>query len=372
MQTDYLNVRLDRLQQRLGVAGYDAAALVPGPTLTYLIGLNFHLSKRPLVLFIPASGEPSLIIPVLEAPRVRDNLPFKVRMFTYTDAEGYHPAFGQACKAFAGQRIGVEGLGMRVIEGELIEEYAAGAKVDLADGVIGAIRLHKQANESAAMRRAIAISEAALEATIVQVQPGMTERQVVNILQTEMTGRGGEANAFEPIVLAGAKSALPHGSPDDTPIREDELLLFDFGTTIDHYPADITRTFAVRQIDPLLAEIYEIVRRANETGIQMLRPGVVAQDVDRAVRKVIVDAGYGEYFTHRTGHGLGLDIHEAPNIVEGNTQALQPGMVFTIEPGVYIPGKGGIRIEDNVVITEHGADVLTTYSKALRVIGCKN
>jgi Xaa-Pro dipeptidase len=367
--TDHLKLRLDKLQQNLREGGYDAAAIVPGPTLTYLIGISFHLSKRPLVLFVPATGEPSLIIPLLEMPRVQDKLPFPVRFFTYSDAEGYHSAFGRACQALAGKRIGVEGLSMRVIESELIEEYAARATVDIADNVIGTVRLHKQENELAAMRRAIAISEAALEATISQVRAGMTERAVVNILQREMTEHGGAGNAFEPIVLVGAKSALPHGTPDDTPIREGDLLLFDFGTTFDHYPADITRTFAVGHIDPEFAKIYETVLRANEAAIRLLRPGVIAQDVDRAARKVITDAGYGEYFIHRTGHGLGLDIHEAPNMVEGNTQALEPGMVFTIEPGIYIPGKGGVRIEDNVAITADGVEVLTSFPKALRVIG---
>jgi Xaa-Pro dipeptidase len=367
--TDYLKVRLDKLQQKLRESGYDAAAIVPGPTLTYLIGISFHLSKRPLVLFIPASGEPSLIIPLLEVPRVQDKLPFPVRFFTYSDADGYHGAFGQACQQLAGKKIGVEGLNMRVIEGELIEEYAAKARLDIADNVIGAIRLHKQETELESMRQAIRISEAALEATISQVRAGMTERQVINILQREMTERGGEANAFEPIVLAGPKSAMPHGVPDDTPIREGDLLLFDFGTTSDHYPADITRTFAVGHIDAEFARIYDTVLRANETAIRLLRPGVIAQDVDRAARKVIAEAGYGEYFIHRLGHGLGLDIHEAPNMVEGNTQALEPGMVFTIEPGIYIPGKGGVRIEDNVAITETSVEVLTSYPKALRVIG---
>ncbi len=369
MQIDHLKARVDKLQHNFRSAGYDAAALVPGPTLAYIIGMNFHLSKRPLVLFIPAASDPVMIVPLLETPRLKDTLPFPVQFFTYGDVEGYLPAFEQACRVFAGKKIGVEGLKMRVLEGQLIERYAAGARVDLADTVIGDVRLRKQESEIAAMRRAIYISEAALDATVSQVKPGMTEREVVNILETEIIKRGGEGDAFEPIVLTGPKSALPHGVPDDTVIREGDLLLFDFGTTVAHYPADITRTFAVSSIDPELAKIYDIVLKANETGIHMLRPGIAAQDVDRAVRKVIAGAGYGEYFTHRTGHGLGLDIHEPPNIVEGNTQILEPGMVFTIEPGIYLPGKGGVRIEDNVVITEKGADMLTTYPKALRIIG---
>jgi Xaa-Pro dipeptidase len=184
-----------------------------------------------------------------------------------------------------------------------------------------------------------------------------------------MADRHSEGLAFNPIVLAGPKSAQPHGDAGDNVIKDGELLLLDFGAAVDGYPADITRTFAVGQIDPELTKVYEVVKAANEAGVRAARPGMAAQELDRIVRKVIHDAGYGPHFIHRTGHGLGLDIHEGPVIVEGNTQLLEPGMVFTIEPGIYLPEKGGVRIEDNVTITETGAEVLTSYPRALRVIG---
>ncbi len=368
---DETMARLAKFQGLIGSAGLDAAALVPGATMTYLTNLSFHLSKRPLVLIIPAQGEPNVIVPALEVQRISDQLPFPLRFFTYSDGEGSRPAFEQACKALAlaGKKVGVEGYQMRVVEGQLLEQYAPGCTLMSADDPISAIRLHKGADELAAMRQAIAISQAALAATLPQVKVGMTEQQVRDTLLREMAAGGGGGDAFQPIVLTGAKSAMPHGEPDDTPIHDGELLLFDFGTKINGYPSDITRTFAVGEIDPELKKIYGIVLAANEAGIRAVRPGVTAQEVDRAARGVIREAGYGEYFIHRTGHGLGLDIHEAPFILEGNTQVLEPGMVFTIEPGIYLPGKGGVRIEDNIVITETGAEVLTSYPKTLRVIG---
>lgn len=371
MSNDTIKARLEKLQSMSRAAGSDVVALVPGATLTYVTGINFHLSKRPLVLFIPTAGDPTLIIPVLEVSRVAEDPPYPIQFFTYTDAEGYQPAFERACKAMGlmGKKVAVEGIKMRVLEGQMIEKYAPSSLVTSADDMISEIRLHKGESELAAMRAAIQISQKALEETVAEVRAGMTERQVTNMLLLAMAECGGNNNAFEPIVLTGANSAQPHGMPGDTPIRQGDLLLFDFGTTVDNYPADITRTFAVGEIDAELKKIYEIVLAANEAGIRALRPGAMAQDVDRAARGVIEAAGYGKYFIHRTGHGLGLDIHEAPYILEGNTQTLEPGMVFTIEPGIYLPGKGGVRIEDNVTITATGAEVLTSYPKALRVIG---
>lgn len=314
--------RLNKLQERLRGANYDAAALVPGPTMTYVTQLSYYLSKRPLLVIIPAEGEPGVIVPTLEVQRIADNLPFPLKFFTYGDEEGYRPAFDQACKALvlAGKRIAVEGFKLRLIEGQMLERYAPGCTLLSDDDLIGGIRLHKGEDEVAAMRQAIAISEAALEATVALVQVGMTERQVLHILLREMDERGGNNNAFDPIVLAGPKSAMPHGLSDDTPIREGELLLFDFGTTVNGYPADITRTFAVGEIDPELKRVYEIVQAANEAGRNAARPGIAAQEVDRAARGVINAAGYGKQFIHRTGHGLGLEIHEPPFMLEGNTQ----------------------------------------------------
>ncbi len=147
------------------------------------------------------------------------------------------------------------------------------------------------------------------------------------------------------------------------------MLLFDFGGMADNYPADITRTFAIGQPEAQLAQVYAVVLAANEAAIRISRPGVPAYEVDRAARQVIVDAGYGEYFSHRTGHGLGLDTHEPPYIRAGNPQLLETGMIYTVEPGVYLPGVGGVRIEDDVLVTPSGVEVLTTFPKGLQAIG---
>jgi Xaa-Pro dipeptidase len=228
--------------------------------------------------------------------------------------------------------------------------------------------MRKDGDEIAKMKQAVAITQVALQATLAKVCVGMTEREIANDLLLEMLGRGAESLPFEPIVLTGPKSALPHGAPGDRRVEAGDLLLFDFGVNVGGYASDITRTFAVGTVDDELRCVYDLVRRANEAGRRAARPGVEIQEVDRAARRVIVAAGYGPYFTHRTGHGLGLEGHEPPFACEGDTTILEPGMTFTVEPGIYLPGKGGVRVEDDVVITQGGCESLTTFDRELIVI----
>jgi Xaa-Pro dipeptidase len=350
-------------------ANLDAVALIPGANLQYVTGKDFHLMERPLVAFFVPGADPVAVLPALEADRMMESgIPFK--LFPWTDTDGYEGAFAAAARELKldGKRLGVEELRMRVLEAEIIRRHVPTIQIVAAGGVLAGLRLCKDENDLAAMRKAITISEEALTACIALVQPGMTEREITGLLVIEQLKRGGGKHPFEPIVLSGPNSALPHGEPGDRRVALGEPLLFDFGTSVSGYASDITRTFSVGQPSARLAEIYEIVKAANAAGRGAAGPGVVAQDVDRITRKVIEDAGYGAYFTHRTGHGLGLEAHEGPNIVEGNTQRLQPGMVFTIEPGIYIPGDVGVRIEDNMVITPDGAESLTTFPRDLMQI----
>ncbi len=367
--------RLVRLHQLARTGGYDAIALVPGPELAYLTGLFFHLSTdRPMVVVFPTDGRaPAAIVPKLEESRLVSDAAYPIQTFSYGDAEGYMPAFERAIHSLKlnNLRIGVEGLRMRVLEAQLFEEIAAGSRVSPADETIMQLRLRKTPEEVALMRQAIKISEDALDRTLSDLEGkviGMTEIQITNILLNHISDLGGGGNAFEPIILTGANSALPHGYPGTAKVQEGDLLLFDFGTKVDGYPSDITRTFAVGSLDDELRRVYDAVLGANRAGVATGKPGIAAQDVDRAARKVITQAGFGEYFTHRTGHGLGLDIHEHPNMREGNTMILEAGMIYTVEPGVYLPGRGGVRIEDDIVVTENGVESLTTYPRELRIL----
>jgi Xaa-Pro dipeptidase len=256
-----------------------------------------------------------------------------------------------------------------VRELRLVEASAPGIQFADAGPLLANLRMHKDEAEIAQMRQAVAITEAALGATLEKIHIGMTEREIANELLLEMLHRGAESLPFEPIILSGPNSALPHGAPGDRRVRAGDLLLFDFGVSVGGYASDITRTFAVSLVGDELRRAYDVVKRANEAGRKAARPGVEIQEVDRAARKVIADAGYGQYFAHRTGHGLGLEVHEPPFACEGDTTILELGMTFTVEPGVYLPGIGGVRVEDDVVITPDGCESLTRFDRELRTVG---
>ncbi len=363
--------RLTRLTQEIIAHGVDGIALVPGPNMVYLSGIHSHLSERPIVLFYPADDDPAIIIPTLEAMKARAAGIPEARIFAWTDDEGYTGAFQKACAhlELSDYLLGVEALHMRVLELELLQRYAPGLQIAHAEPVVGALRLVKDDAEIAAMERAIDVAQTAIEQLIPQIKIGMTEKQIAAMLtQLQMEG-GADSIAFGPIVSAGPNAASPHAVPTERPLQSGDLLVVDWGCYVDGYPSDITRTFAVGEIEPELRRIYEAVKLSNQRGKAVAAPGATGQDVDRAARDVIADAGYGRYFIHRTGHGLGLEVHEPPFMMEGNTESLAVGNVFTVEPGIYLPGRGGVRIEDDVVITPDGCRSLTTFTRELITVG---
>ncbi len=363
--------RLNRLTKQILAHGVDGIALVPGPNMVYLSGIHSHVSERPIVLFYPADDDPAIIIPNLEAMKARAAGIPEARIFGWSDDDGYTGAFQKACARLelSDYLLGVEALHMRVLELELLQRYAPGLKITHAEPVMSALRLVKDASELAAMEKAIDVAQKAIEQLIPTIKVGMTEKQVaVKLTQLQMDG-GADSIAFGPIVSAGPNSASPHAVPTERPLQNGDLLVIDWGCYVDGYPSDITRTFAVGQIEPELQHIHDLVRQANEAGKKASRPGATGRDVDRAARGVIDSAGYGNYFFHRTGHGLGLEVHEPPFIMENNTEPLTAGNVFTVEPGIYLTGRGGVRIEDDVVITPDGHRSLTTFPRELITIG---
>lgn len=360
--------RCQRLVRQMHTEGLDAVAFVPGPNLFYLTGLSFHLSERPIVALFPAAGRPALILPGLEAVRVEEDS--GMELFSYTDEEGHEPAFRQALDALNlhKARIGAERLHMRLIEVELLDRYAEGSELVANGELLFDLRIQKDADEVDQMRSAAAITTEALQVTMDQFRVGMTEREVASLLRIELLRAGADGMAFSPIVASGPNAALPHSTPSSRPIEAGETLIVDCGGTLGGYAADITRTFLIEEAGDEWSRIYGVVRAANEAGRAAVRVDQPAEDVDRAARDVIEDAGYGEYFIHRTGHGLGLETHEPPYAIAGNQRPLKPGMVLTVEPGIYLPGRGGVRIEDDVVVTEDGPEVLTTFSRELTTL----
>lgn len=365
------NQRLARLQQEIPAHGLDGMALMPGPNMVYISGIQSHLSERPILLFIPADDEPAIIIPTLEAMKAEAAGVLPDRIFSWSDQEGYAGAFQQACAQLelSDYLLGVEALRMRVLEFELLQRFAPGVQMTHAEPVMDALRLRKDSGEVAAMRRAVRVAEQALEQLLPRIKIGQTEKEIAAMLVQELTQAGAQTVAFSPIVSAGPNGASPHAVPTERPIQSGDLLVIDWGAFVDDYPSDITRTFAVGEINAEFQRIYEAVRQANAAGVAAAAPGASGQTIDRAARAVIEKAGYGEFFIHRTGHGLGLETHEHPSIVEGETEGLPAGAVFTVEPGIYLPGRGGVRIEDNILITADGHEVLTSFPRHLIQVG---
>ncbi len=364
--------RLDKLTASLLNSGLSAVALNPGPTLTYLSGIGFHLMERPVVLLVSPDQNPVLILPELELPKV-DLFPYKIQAFAYGENPSeWEDAFRKAAQALGleGKRIGVEPRQMRLLEFRHIKAGAPEADFPDATDVLSELRLKKDKAEVDAMRTAVKIAQDALEAVIPKIKIGMTEKELSSELVMQLLKHGSESEMpFAPIVSAGPNSANPHASPTKRKIQAGDLLVVDWGASYDGYISDLTRTFAVGEVDGEYKKIHEIVQASNAAGRAAAKPGVPCANVDIAARDVIEKAGYGKYFTHRTGHGIGMEGHEDPYMRGDNMQLLEPGMAFTVEPGIYLAGRNGVRIEDNMVITENGAESLSDMPREIRVVG---
>lgn len=223
-----------------------------------------------------------------------------------------------------------------------------------APGVVSDLRLIKDEGEVKLIRKAVKIQQEALLATLDQIGPGMSELEVCALLEYEMKVRGSTDPAFDPIVAAGPNGSKPHATPGKAKLRDGAPLLIDWGATHAGYRSDMTRTFSFTKWKPKMREIYEITREAYLAGIAAVKPGVTCGEVDAAARDLIADAGYGAQFGHSLGHGIGLDVHELPRVNKDSKTVLKPGMIVTIEPGIYLPGVGGVRIEDDILVTEKG------------------
>ena len=364
--------RLDKLTASLLNSGLSAVALNPGPTLTYLSGISFHLMERPVVLLVTPDKDPVLVLPELELPKV-DLFPYKVQAFAYGENPSeWEDAFRKAAQSLGldGKRIGVEPRQMRLLEFRHVKAGAPEADYPDATDVLSELRLKKDKAEVDAMRQAVKIAQDALEAVIPKIKIGMTEKELSSELVMQLLKHGSESEMpFAPIVSAGPNSANPHASPTKRKIQTGDLLVVDWGAAHDGYISDLTRTFAVGEVDEEYKKIHKIVQESNAAGRAAAKPGVPCAAVDIAAREVIEKSGYGKYFTHRTGHGIGMEGHEAPYMRGDNMQLLEPGMAFTVEPGIYLAGRNGVRIEDNLVITEDGAESLSDMPREIRVVG---
>lgn len=363
----------DPLLDVLKRTGLDALVLVPGANFRRVFKHDFHQMERPLAVVVPRQGDSVAIVPNLEMGSFAP-LGFPGPVFDWRDEDGYIGAFLAAGAALPqlrdGARVGVEGQRMRVFDLFALQQALPGATFADIHAEISSIRLRKTQEELALLRHAIKLSEAALEAALAEIRAGMTETEVESILLRHLFAQGADGLAFAPIVAAGGNAAKPHAhARPDYRLKPGDALLFDFGGSFRGFSADITRTFFVREVSDHDRAFYETVLAANTRGRDVARSGITAHDVDDAVQRVLEQSQFAQFRRHKTGHGLGLDIHEAPQIMRGNRQVLEPGMVFTIEPGLYRLNEAGVRIEDDVVVTEDGIECLTSFPRELRLVG---
>ena len=345
--------RIGRVRELLREQGAAAAVFAPTDQMRYLTGWAESGHERFLALLVPAEADPVFVVPALNAPQARRNPAGIHDVVGWADETGWESAVRKLFRRWKVNRAGL------VVDDELdsvhllgLQSIAPRARCSAAGRLMQNLREIKSADELARLQRSAELTDCVYEEALCQVRQGMTEEELQDVVAQAYKARGTRP-AFA-IVCFGRNSAVPHHHSGPARLKRGDVVILDIGCTVEDYYSDITRTFAFGKANPKAAEVYDIVYRAHMAALEFGRPGVTGEQVDAAARGVIERAGYGKYFIHRTGHGIGLSGHEPPNIVKGNTQPLRPGMCFSDEPGIYLPGRFGVRIENVVTVTETG------------------
>lgn len=340
---------------------YDALFVAPGTSLYYFTGIRWGMSERLLALVLPRTGDPIIVVPAFEEGRMREKLQFPAEVHTWQEDQSPTKiaAAALADRGMRTGRIGVEEMAPFTFFDHL-REAAPGFEYVSADAITVACRGQKSTHELELMRLACEATFDVFRAVFASVKEGMSQEDIGKLVEggfSKMSLHGGA------LVLLGASAALPHGTIKPQRLKEGDVILIDGGCAVEGYQSDVTRTGVLGKSSEKLAHVFEIVRKTQDAALDAARAGRLSGTVDDAARKVITDAGYGpdyKYFTHRLGHGIGLDGHEHPYLVRGSKTVLQPGMTFSNEPGIYIPGEFGLRCEDDMVIMPDGAAQLLT------------
>ena len=363
--------RVERARQLMAANDLPAIVVTTGSSLPYYSALRWWTSERLFAMVLPAKGEPFFVCPAFEEDRAREQLsggPFGDKADVRTWQEDENPydrvAQGLADRGLRTGKLGIEEKTPFVFSNG-IAKIAPALQIASATPVTAGCRMVKSEHEVALMRLAAHVTLTAYAAAYHALKEGMTQQQFAALVQEAHTQQGFSGAAE---VQVGEYSALPHGSVRPQVIREGTILLMDGGCTVEGYASDISRTFVLGKPTEKMKTVFEIVHRAQSAALTTARPGLACEAVDAAARKVVIDGGYGpgfKYFTHRVGHGMGLDGHEWPYLVHGDTLPLQANMTFSDEPGIYIRGEFGVRLEDDMHITADGAELFTAQSPSL-------
>ncbi|HUB02661.1 MAG TPA: Xaa-Pro peptidase family protein [Terriglobales bacterium] len=363
--------RQEKARRLMKENSLDAVLFAQGTSLRYFTGIRWEGGERLFAMVLPVKGDAFYVSPAFEEDRAREQIALgpggknaDLRVWQEDESPYERVAQGLSDRGLSTANIGFEET-IKFVFTDNIRRAAAGASFVSATPVTAGCRMIKSAHEIELMRLAAKVTFAAYEATYRSLKVGMTQKDVEALIEAAHGQLGFEGGAD---VQVGEYSAFPHGSVAEQQIREGTIVMIDGGCTAEGYQSDITRTFVLGKASDKMKQVFEIVHRAQSAALAAARPGVEAGSVDAAARKVITDAGYGpgyKYFTHRLGHGMGMDGHEWPYLVRGNTVKLQPNMTFSDEPGIYIRGEFGIRLEDDMHILENGAELFTPQCPSL-------
>jgi Xaa-Pro dipeptidase len=363
--------RQERARQLMRDNNLSAIILGQGTSLAYFTGIHWQGGERLFAMILPAKGDAFYVSPAFEEGRAREQIAQApegtkpdVRIWQEDESPYQRVEQGLTDRGLSTATIGVEET-IKFVFSDNIRKATSSATFTSATPVTAGCRMIKSHHEIELMRLAAKVTLAAYEATYHSLKVGMTQHDVANLVETAHSQLGFEGGAD---VQVGEYSAFPHGSVTPQVIKEGTIVMMDGGCSAEGYQSDITRTYVLGKASDKMKQVFDIVHRAQRAALAAARPGVEAGSIDAAARKVITDAGYGpdyKYFTHRLGHGMGMDGHEWPYLVRGNPTKLQPEMTFSDEPGIYIRGEFGIRLEDDMHITEKGAELFTPQSPSL-------
>jgi Xaa-Pro dipeptidase len=363
--------RIESARQLMAENKVDAIMITGGTSLLYFTNIHWWMSERLFAIVLPVKGNPFYVCPAFEEDRAREQIAGgpggnNAEVRTWQEDESPYQRIAEGLKD---RKLSLGTLGMeetvRYVFSEGVSKAVPGARITSATPVTAGCRMIKSQHELQLMTLANQVTLAAYEAAYLSTKEGMTQNDFGAMVQAAHSRQGFQGGAS---IQVGENSALPHGSAKPQVIREGTILLMDGGCVVEGYESDISRTVVLGKPTDKMKQVFEIVHKAQSAALAAARPGVQCQAVDAAARKVITDAGFGpdyKHFTHRVGHGIGMDGHEWPYLVRGNTQLLAPNMCFSDEPGIYIRGEFGLRLEDDMHITESGAELFTAQSKSL-------
>lgn len=357
--------RLSSLRSAMADQAIDLVCLGPGAHLKWLLGLHPHADERPL-LFCTTQESAGFLMPALEAESLRPHtdLPF----FEWADDQGPQEALSNLLDDLNahGARSLVLDETMRADFAALMQDHLINAKRQFTESTVGALRMRKDDTAYSALKKNAQIADRALQAAWAMMKPGLREDEVGGIIKDSFLSQG--AKPLFGIIGAGANSAFPHHQTGATALKSGDAVVMDIGASINGYSSDITRMAVIGNPPEGYTQVHDVVERAVQAALAAARPGVAAKVVDRAARDVITEAGYGEFFVHRTGHGLGTEVHEPPYITASSETILDEGMVFSIEPGIYLPGRFGIRLEEIVILRADGPEILSDLPRDVVII----